>query len=487
MPDQIKFADIKERLHPSFSEYFLDNCILEKTHNQNPYQLLFNNKRFDLISKYLLIKAIDNQYDTDWFQEHYFATINAFNGFNEENREKLKSGQDEFLSNFTSLYNDIKHNGYDEDKGLIPVNQNGVLIDGAHRLAICAFLNIPVTTVELVADTNFDYNFFNSRNLNTEHSDYIALNYCLLNQNARIAILYPVANIEFDNQVEKIFQEHSGIYYKRSIFLKSNAPHFLTKEFYHGHDWIGNIEDKFLGSLNKAKACFSGSNPLRIIIYESNGENVDIVIKQRIRDIFSISNHSIHSTDNHEETIRCAQLLLNSNNLHHLSHLEIKNMKNFESLFCLLQSTFNNNKNAIVLDGSSTLAAYGIRDVADIDYISRSDEKFEGIDYINSHTETLVYHKKNPDELIYNPENYFYFKGFKLISLYQLAKMKKRRNEQKDIADLILMKPFLKGRITLKLKRKLEFLAYKYWDMFKLALKKILPNIILNLIRKNDH
>ena len=43
------------------------------------------------------------------------------------------------------------------------------------------------------------------------------------------------------------------------------------------------------------------------------------------------------------------------------------------------------------------------------------------------------------NEIIYNPENYFYFNGFKFISLNILKKMKQNRNEEKDKNDLKLI------------------------------------------------
>ena len=43
-------------------------------------------------------------------------------------------------------------------------------------------------------------------------------------------------------------------------------------------------------------------------------------IKKRIRDIYGIGNHSVHMTDNTEETIQIANIILNKNSIHLLSY-----------------------------------------------------------------------------------------------------------------------------------------------------------------------
>ena len=51
----------------------------------------------------------------------------------------------------------------------------------------------------------------------------------------------------------------------------------------------------------------------------------------------------------------------------------------------------------------------------------------------------LSYYTKTKDDIIYNPENHFYFNGFKFVSLNILREMKKKRNEIKDQNDLKLI------------------------------------------------
>ena len=50
----------------------------------------------------------------------------------------------------------------------------------------------------------------------------------------------------------------------------------------------------------------------------------------------------------------------------------------------------------------------------------------------------LSYYQTDKDNIIYNPNNNFYFNGVKLATLDVVKKMKETRNEQKDRDDLKL-------------------------------------------------
>ena len=49
------------------------------------------------------------------------------------------------------------------------------------------------------------------------------------------------------------------------------------------------------------------------------------------------------------------------------------------------------------------------------------------------------------NELIFNPNNYFYFNNIKILSFLQLYKMKKNRADEKDINDCKIMEPMIES------------------------------------------
>jgi hypothetical protein len=51
----------------------------------------------------------------------------------------------------------------------------------------------------------------------------------------------------------------------------------------------------------------------------------------------------------------------------------------------------------------------------------------------------LKYHAEELDNILFNPDNYFYFQGVKFLSINLLKKMKTNRNETKDVKDIKLI------------------------------------------------
>ena len=56
----------------------------------------------------------------------------------------------------------------------------------------------------------------------------------------------------------------------------------------------------------------------------------------------------------------------------------------------------------------------------------------------------LKYYSQDFEELIYNPVNYFYYDGYKFLTLQNVKKMKKKRGETKDKKDIYLINTIIK-------------------------------------------
>jgi hypothetical protein len=91
------------------------------------------------------------------------------------------------------------------------------------------------------------------------------------------------------------------------------------------------------------------------------------------------------------------------------------------------------------------MAAYGLREAKDIDYLYRKNPIMAASSLISPHNQYLeVHYRETIDNLIMNPRNYFYCHGVKLISIDSLARLKMNRGENKDIVDLKLLESLKK-------------------------------------------
>ena len=204
-------------------------------------------------------------------------------------------------------------------------------------------------------------------------------------------------------------------------------------------------------------------------------------IKKRVRSLFNIGNYSIHINDYREEALALAQFFFNDNSI------QIMNLRPFgfeDSDYDSYLMEFKNRITEEDLDindfsivGSSTLNILGIRKSADIDFLYSGTKKFNGEDEnISSHDSELRYYPASKYDIIYNSSYYFYYEGFKILSLEALYSLKKKRNEKpKDIVDCKTIRKLLhKSDKLVNSKRSILIL----FTVLKKYIKKIIKYVL---------
>ena len=127
--------------------------------------------------------------------------------------------------------------------------------------------------------------------------DYLIMTFIKYNKNLRIFILFPIRDKSHDKEAINVLQKYGDIVMTKSLNIvsKINAYH-ITKNFYFGAEWIGNLNNGYKGALWKSQVCFSNQNPRADIILFSprNGfTNKDGLkqIKEEIRSLYKIRFH----------------------------------------------------------------------------------------------------------------------------------------------------------------------------------------------------
>lgn len=451
-------------------------------------------ERFDLMAKYLYGKAILENINIPFAEELYLAHIGAFSDYTFIEGDGLgKNSKEKYISSFKNILYSIRNKGFDEKESLIPVGSNGEILDGAHRTISAIILNRKVKIIRLLKSVaNYDYSFFRNKGLEEKYLDYMAYEYCKLKNNVYIACIWPSA-VDKNEEIKKIIQEQGKIFYYKEIELTEQGQINFLAQIYCRHNWIGSYRDNFRGVNSKANECFRNKGNVRIFAFEA--ENLDKVleVKLKIRELFKIGNDSIHITDNKEESIEIAQLVFNENSILHLNYGKpTKYKRNYEMLMNYLDRLKINNKNMenFLIVSSMSLSIFGLREANDLDFIAIDSYKEIEDDLIDEHSKELVYHKKSKEELIFSPENYFYYNGLKFVSLIQLKNMKINRNETKDKEDIKLINLILsKKKIISIFFHKTKFYFYKNLRIKKIKLKKLLIDILkkLGLFNKVKH
>jgi hypothetical protein len=400
--------------------------------------------RFDLIVKYLYVKYINNNYNTDYFINLYKNHIFLFNNANEENKKSIN----DFIISFNMLIDSIKNNGFNNNYK-IPINNN-LITNGAHRLSVCYYFDI-VPTYQITKPINqkYDYSFFKLRNNDKKLIEPIFMENCILeaikiNKDLKCLLFFP--NF-YKNEINflkclKIIKEKSIILFEKKINLTKKGLSNLIKEIYRGEEWIGGLFPDGINPGGKFNYVVDSTKEIQrlylIVLFNNNIIN----LKKEIRNIYK-NHHCVHTTDYFRDTFRTASALINENSIFFLDKCNLSYLSNNNK--SLLKEYFNiiNNKDNFdeyCLTSSIILELFGLRKANDIDYLSINNDTICNNNQISCHKDIwLKYYNYTKDEIIFNPKYHFYFNGVKLSSIEIIKKMKENRNEIKDINDIRLL------------------------------------------------
>lgn len=414
--------------------------------------------RFDLTAKYLYVKNLDKCYQTNFYIDLYKAHIITFNNAWEYPGDK--SGIDEFVNNYDKLITSIKQDGFNKNHP-IPVGRNGLIINGAHRLATSVYYDRPfaITLKDELGWNIWNYNFFinhKERPLDLKYADTMALETIKLDPHMRCMIINPItfsSDLEKIAQIKNIIQQFGTIYYYREFELTRNGYNNLVKEMYRGEYWIGGIFPPGWSPGGKAQASIGpvrDTYKVAAVVFHINDMDNLITLKEKCRSLYNFGKNSLHVTDFTNDTFRVASSLLNKNSLFYLNHgsrdISTKSSNSLEKYFCRIES----NSEDYCLTSSIVLELFGLRNAGDIDYLHRNNHNIEvsGIDVHQG--KWLSYYHKPIDELLFNPDNYFYVNGHKILTLDNIYDMKLNRGEPKDLKDCELIHNFLTKLVVLQ-------------------------------------
>lgn len=404
-------------------------------------------QRADVLAKYIYAKLRDWETKSKFGEEIYFHHLKVWNNFFEG--EPPKRTFDDFVNSFNCVLDSIKKDGFDFKNSLVPIDTSGRIVNGAHRLTACALYH-----QDVYLDCNPDYHcpdwnleYFKLIGLEEKYLDAMAIQYCALKPSTYMLTVFPSA-IGKDKEIEEILSRNGEIIYKKIINLTFEGGFNFILQAYADDPFVQQgSRNNYLDAKAKALLCFPrhlvGTSPLRTYLFECDSLERVKKCKDAIRKIYNISNHSIHSTDTHKDTLNIAKTLFNKNSIHFLNYRK-------EAGYVKFNCFFNNYKKWIehtikqdewvIVDGSAILSAYGLRDCNDLDFIHFDDSCMNSPSCdISSHNHELQYHAFDKDDLLFDPDNFFYYKGLKFCSLKVLKAMKLKRHEPKDINDVILI------------------------------------------------
>jgi hypothetical protein len=184
----------------------------------NARELLFRSPRFDLAFKYLYALNRERpEREFALYREMYLESIRIFNGFREISPPK--SSPLDFLTSFDALIEQIRRDGFDQ-RFAIPLDRMMNPLDGAHRIAIAAALDIEVPVcvkMDTIKALDDDYRHFYKRKLkgNVRLLDQAALEFSEANPFMRAVCISRKCPVGIYRRVHEALIRQGNIYLKR--------------------------------------------------------------------------------------------------------------------------------------------------------------------------------------------------------------------------------------------------------------------------------
>ncbi len=332
-----------------------------------PEQLV-NAKRLDLACKIFYIECRENGYDMTFAKKLYKKHIQAFtNGSFTEPGSSEKNSIGAYYEIFDGLIDDIKKNGFDITKSIIPVNENGVIMDGSHRAAVAFYYKIPVPIIRIKGiEWNNDYSFFKNQGLSEKYLDFMTYKYIHYSNLPFVICLWPRANSpEKRQRADELIAKSGNIVYRKDNYFNYHGLEQLMIHLYREQPWCGGPETFFSGIDGKASECYRKGSSTRVYVIDNITLDEVLALKKQIRSLFNIENHSIHITDTKEEAILAGQVLFNKNSIEMLNYGNPYSNKYFwNQLFDFIKG-YNEKK---ILAPETTFALYGEKKEFRINY-----------------------------------------------------------------------------------------------------------------------
>lgn len=258
---------------------------------------LLVSSRFDLYAKlYYIGMRKENQAEAERvYNEH----IKVFNPDLKEPGRDDKNGYDDFVHSFNLLIDEFESQEFDSSVSLVPVTEEGVILDGAHRVAALAYYDKKVGIAlckGVKQKANFNYKYFRDRGLSWSTMDIVALEMVRWVPNMYVACLWP--KMEDKSRARALIEKHFGIVYEKKLKVNLKSFQSLIKRVYDNQPWVSEPNSVKFKSLQ----CYGFNGQIQFLFFCANSLDKVLAVKEQIRSIYDVGKHSLYITDSVEET-----------------------------------------------------------------------------------------------------------------------------------------------------------------------------------------
>ena len=152
----------------------------------------------------------------------YTEHLRVWNGFKELCDDKVprmndyyksckpKNSTEDFLASYHNLVDSLRNYGFNPSKSSIPVDANGFLVNGAHRLASSIVLSQPICIQHLSYKNvfTFDCKFFHSLGIQKRVIEMVVLEYLKIQQHLNLTSQVSIVCLLWKQTCVQFFEIH---------------------------------------------------------------------------------------------------------------------------------------------------------------------------------------------------------------------------------------------------------------------------------------
>lgn len=433
----------------------------------NP-KMMLSAKRLDLAVRYLLAKDILNEIYNEDNLSLYSRMLLVRNCASEPEQyfaEYGREGVKEYIASVKNICASMKENGFDKSR-FIPVGDNKIFLNGAHRTAVALALDEKIWIKHLEGQNgtfDFDMKWFADNGFNEEDKLRILRAYADLYDKCGVMLLFGPCMDQWDFLEAQLAKQMTVVGSAELDFTDNFiAYENLFREIYLDPLWRNAYIDRKLDVLMMSPL------KIRVVLVSDEGhKECDLYqtmtqIKLELRDSMlfetDIAPVVMHGSDSYEEFIHLKQIVLSANNIKHLKMRLARSysetfINNIDRLKAKLKA-IGVDKDECVCPGSSGFEIMGLRKAGDLDVSFKSTNRMElgcqtihdwaeNIDYIRTNSIQVSHETTYPDDVIIADDNLHYiFYGMKFVNLELIVQKKAFNRREKDIRDVRLYELF---------------------------------------------
>ena len=430
-------------------------------------------RRFDLIIKMVYAYFyIRNGLVPETFHYAYTEHIRLLNIFMEYNR----TSKSDFITSFHDIIKSVQTYGFVPNHSKVPVDNDAFPFNSAHRMAASIVLskNVTFDQFDFKSPFSWSYKFFISRGLRKNLLDMvmqewinIQVKLSSLSKSVFISSLISNNTQHSDATLEIVKEKcliDKDILYEQAIRVNQHGMKQLVRHMYGDQIWI---DRKIRDMTSKIE---SSTYKIRFVFFFGKSLADLNQCKFEIRKLYNDLNFksAAHITDNSEESLILAEMILNPNSVDFLNYAENGNECQIIAKELAVRSAISPTntlpniyigRDDFMFDSGSVLHLFNLRKRTDVDilFLYEVDEKIlgkrNGI-HINPHAfeensfsarrawgeDHFCQSVKTKWDLFYDPATYGFCYGVKYVSLEQLIRYKTKRGQPKDKNDVNMMK-----------------------------------------------